>query len=216
VDWERTPQCDQRSTANRRKSSGGNWNALSLNVFSCRNFSASRCFAGVTHDQRIAAIRVAPVIAVRMFAADKLGNQVRPVAVLRQQDAERRPGALIALALVHHFGRKVFHQLFGQEHALLRNFIHVGPRSKRLMFGVGREECVLVRAVVVARLGDLVGDLLQFIRFVAADRLVSVLNGPIVIWPKRGREIIALFYALRSQVHRHVVHHPSRPDPSRG
>src|SRR5205085_1594404 len=50
--------------------------------------------------KRIAAIRVAPVIAVHVFAADETGDQVRRIAVLPRQHGKRLTDALITLTFI--------------------------------------------------------------------------------------------------------------------
>ena len=49
------PQSYHVSVVSLRSRAGENWNALSLRICSTRNFSASRCLAPVTGDDRVAA-----------------------------------------------------------------------------------------------------------------------------------------------------------------
>ncbi len=65
------------------------------------------------------------MVAVGVLAANILGNQIRAVAVLRQQEPKRDAGPLVPFAVIDDAGRQRLEKFRGSRHAVLRELHHV-------------------------------------------------------------------------------------------
>ena len=160
---------------------------------------------GDRHD-RVAGVLVGLVVARDRLAADELRGQGGAVAALVDQDAERPPGPGPRVAVLDHAGVQVLEQLGRQGDPILAELAGVRTQVEPVDVGIVVEEGVLVGRVDQVVLGSTRGDLLQLGRLVTVDRLVGVLDGPVVIGADGGRVVVALLLSLGCDVDRAVVH----------
>ncbi len=105
---------------------------------------------------------------------------------------------------------EVFQQVGGQQDPVLGEPKRVGPQVVDVHLRVVVQQHVLVGRVFQVGVGRPRGDLLELGGLVPFDRLVGVLDRPVVVGADRGGDVVALLLALGGDVDRVVVHHAAR------
>ena len=127
------------------------------------------------------------MVARDRLPADVLRGQGRTVAPLVEQDAEGPAGPRPRIAVLDHPGVEVLEQLGGQRDPLLAELAGVRAQVQPIDVRIVVEEHVFIGRIDQVVLGGSGGDLLQLGRLVPVDRLVGVLDRPVVVGAERRR-----------------------------
>ena len=163
--------------------------------------------------QRRLAVGVALVVAVHVDAADLAGHESHHSVVFVHDDRQRLADAVVSFARLDHAvdqsGENLIDQFQPPAGELDRVFAEIEAIHARI--GLERADVfvggISQRRLVAAR-GDLSSSAASPSR-AAGQRLVAVLDRPVVIGADASHEVIALLSTLRRDIDRDVVHHRS-------
>jgi len=165
--------------------------------------------------ERDPAVRVPDVIAPMVDAAHEFRRGHHRAEVVVEPALQRAPHDLVALARLGESGVHGRPQLVHQRDALAeirervgRLVVLVGQRIHRPR-GIGADR-VLVGRVGKHWIGAARRNRRESRGLVALDRLVGVLDRPVVVGAERDRNEMSLAAALAGHDHRVVVHHRTR------
>ena len=156
--------------------------------------------------QRVAA--AARVVAQRAHAADlarqDAGRTSRVAHGITDRTAQHR---IVGIGLQRPC-LLACQQIARDRNPLLGKGHRVGAEVEHQRLGIDAEEVVFVGAVGQLRLGAARGDALQLgLLLIRGDRLVGVLDGPVIVGAEHGLERRAARLARTRQVDRRVLHH---------